>query len=180
MWRITIATLAALLSVGSVLALARPDAADEAPKAPEFPAKAEWVQGGPLKMADLHGRVVVLHFWTNGCINCVHNYPVYRAWQKKYAGKDVTLVGVHTPEFTWEAPASRVRARARQNDLQFPIVLDTDAAVWKGWGNRFWPAIYLIDKRGRVRHRWEGELHLKTAEGKAFAAHVDELLAEKP
>jgi peroxiredoxin len=148
--------------------------------APEFPAGVEWLQGGPLKLADLRGRVTVLHFWTNGCVNCIHNYPTYRAWQEKYAGKEVTIVGVHTPEFDREAPAERVRDRAKANGLKFPIVLDDKARVWKAWGNRYWPAVYLIDRKGRVRYRWEGELHLDTAAGKRFAAHIDELLAEKP
>jgi thiol-disulfide isomerase/thioredoxin len=150
------------------------------PAAPEFPKGVEWVQGGPLKLANLRGRVTVLHFWTNGCINCIHNYPVYRAWQEKYPAKDVTLVGVHTPEFDREAPAERVKAKARANGLKFPVVLDDKARVWKAWGNRYWPSIYLIDKKGRVRYRWEGELHLDTADGKRFARHIDELLAEKP
>jgi thiol-disulfide isomerase/thioredoxin len=147
---------------------------------PELPEGAEWVQGGPLKLADLRGRVVVLHFWTNGCINCIHNYPVYRSWQEKYAGKDLTILGVHTPEFAWEAPAARVRSKARDNGLKFPIVLDPDNKIWRAWGNRYWPSIYLIDKSGQVRYRWEGELHLDTAAGKRFARRVDELLAEKP
>jgi thiol-disulfide isomerase/thioredoxin len=148
--------------------------------APEFPREAEWVQGGPLKLEDLKGRVVVVHFWTNGCINCIHNYPVYRAWQKKYAAKDVTIIGVHTPEFAWEAPARRVRNKARDNDLKFPIVLDSESRIWNAWGNRYWPSIYLIDKTGRVRYRWEGELHTTAAAGKRFAMRIDELLAEKP
>jgi peroxiredoxin len=147
--------------------------------APEFPAGAEWVQGGPLKLADLRGRVAVVHFWTNGCINCIHNYPAYRAWQAKYDTKQVTIVGVHTPEFDWEALAKRVRQKAKDNGLKFPVVLDPDAKVWKAWGNRYWPAVYLVDKKGQVRYAWEGELHLDTAAGKRFAAHIDELLAEK-
>ena len=147
--------------------------------APEFPDGAEWVQGGPLRLDDLRGRVVVLHFWTNGCSNCIHNYPVYREWQQTYAKKDITLIGVHTPEFAWEAPAEKVRSKARENGLTFPIVLDRNNTIWAAWSNRYWPAIYLIDKRGGVRHRWEGELHLDTREGKQFAAHIDELLAER-
>jgi peroxiredoxin len=147
--------------------------------APELPKGAEWVQGGPLKLADLRGRVAVLHFWTNGCVNCTHNYPVYRSWQDRYAGKDVTIIGVHTPEFAWEAPAQRVRARAKENGLKFPIVLDPDNKVWTAWGNQYWPSIYLIDRSGQVRYRWQGELHPATADGRRFARRIDELLAEK-
>jgi peroxiredoxin len=158
------------------------EAADGVPArpAPEFPGGLEWLQSKPLKLADLRGRVVVVHFWTNGCINCIRNYPAYRDWQTRYAGKGVTIVGVHTPEFRSEAPAARVRARARENGLKFPLVLDRGARVWRAWGNRYWPTIYLVDKKGRVRYRWEGEIHLDTAAGRGFARHIDELLAEKP
>ncbi len=183
MGRTILVAILGVLLLGAAIALTHlwpVHGAEARPKlAPEFPDKAEWVQGGPLKLADLRGRVVVVHFWTNGCINCIHNYPVYRAWQKKYPAKEVTIIGIHTPEFPWEAAADRVRTRARDNQLKFPIVLDRDSTIWNRWGNRYWPAIYLLDKKGRVRHAWEGELHLSTDEGKAFATHIDELLAEK-
>jgi peroxiredoxin len=182
---VSVAVLGGAAFVRALPGAEGPAAADDgtavtATPAPEFPKEVEWAQGGPLTLADLKGRVVVLHFWTNGCINCIHNYPAYRAWQEKYAGKDVAIVGVHTPEFAREAPAQRVRAKAKANGLKFPIVLDDKARVWKAWGNRYWPTVYLIDRQGRVRHRWEGELHLDTAAGQRFAARIDELLAEMP
>jgi len=105
---------------------------------------------------------------------------VYRAWQEKYAGKDVTIIGVHTPEFASETNANRVRNKARDNGLKFPIVIDNDKKIWKSWDNSYWPSIYLIDKKGQVRYHWDGELHLKTEDGRRFAARIDELLAEKP
>jgi thiol-disulfide isomerase/thioredoxin len=149
-------------------------------EAPEFPEGLKWLQGGPLKLADQRGRVVVVHFWTNGCVNCAHNYPVYRAWHEKYDAKKVAIVGVHTPEFDWEAPAERVEKKASENGLKFPIVLDPDLQIWKAWSNQCWPAIYLVDKKGLARYRWEGELDLDTAAGKRFAARIDQLLDEKP
>jgi thiol-disulfide isomerase/thioredoxin len=148
--------------------------------APEFPAGLEWLQGGPLKLADLRGRVAVVHFWTNGCANCIHNYPVYRAWQDKYDSKKVAIIGVHTPEFAREAVPARIRSKARENGLKFSIVLDPDSKVWREWNNRYWPSIYLVDKKGHIRYRWEGELHLDTVDGKRFAARIDELVDEKP
>jgi peroxiredoxin len=147
--------------------------------APEFPDGVEWLQGGPLKLADLHGKVVVLHFWTNGCANCIHNYPVYRDWWEKYAGKGLTIIGVHTPEFAREADPKVIRAKARNNSLKYPIVLDPESRIWKAWKNQYWPSIYLIDKAGQVRYRWEGELHTDKNADKQFAGHLDELLAEK-
>jgi thiol-disulfide isomerase/thioredoxin len=147
---------------------------------PEFPPGIPWVQTEPLKLANLRGRVVVVHFWTFGCINCIHNYPVYKAWQEKYTGKGVTIIGVHTPEFANEADIARIRAKARENGLKFPIAVDNDRSVWNSWGNRYWPSIYLVDKKGQIRYRWEGELHLQDQEGRQFASRIDELLAEKP
>jgi thiol-disulfide isomerase/thioredoxin len=147
---------------------------------PEFPPGAEWLQSKPIKLADLRGRVVIVHFWTFGCSNCIHNYPVYKIWQEKYPEKDLTIVGVHTPEFAHEANGTRVETKARENGLKFPIVIDNDQAIWNRWNNRYWPSVYLIDRQGRLRYHWEGELHLAESAGRKFAGRIDELLAEKP
>jgi len=155
-----------------------PASQTEATLAPEFPKEIQWVQSEPLKISDLRGQVVVVHFWTLGCINCIHNYPVYKAWQEKYADKGVTIIGVHTPEFTHEADVARVQASARDNGLKFPIAIDNDHVIWNSWGNQYWPGIFLIDKKGHVRYHWDGELHLDTDEGRQFASRIDELLAE--
>jgi peroxiredoxin len=149
--------------------------------APEFAGVTAWVNGEPLTMNGLRGKVVVLHFWTFGCVNCQHNYATYRAWQEKYADKGVVLVGVHTPEFPAEANLARVKAKAKANKLVFPIAVDNTGQTWRAWGNRFWPTVYLIDKSGAVRYRWEGELTEKGMKGdEAMARKIDELLAEKP
>jgi thiol-disulfide isomerase/thioredoxin len=132
--------------------------AEDARPAPELPKDGRWLQSDPLQWKDLKGRVVVLHFWTFGCVNCQRNYPVYKGWLKKYADQKVTILGVHTPEFGSEADVDRVKAKVRENGLSFPV---------------------LIDKKGKVRYRWEGELHLDQADAKRFAGHIDELLAEK-
>jgi thiol-disulfide isomerase/thioredoxin len=168
----------AMKSVESSVPMAAPKELSAA--APEFPADTQWLQSEPLKLSDLHGQVVIVHFWTFGCINCIHNYPVYKAWQEKYAGKGVTIIGVHTPEFVNEANVARIRAKAQDNGLTFPIAIDNGGAIWRKWDNHFWPSIYLIDKAGRVRDHWEGELHLETVAGRQFASRIDALLAEKP
>jgi thiol-disulfide isomerase/thioredoxin len=155
-------------------------AANEAARVPpEFPKGSQWLQSKPLKLADLRGHVVVVHFWTFGCTNCIHNYPVYKAWHEKYAGNQVTLIGVHTPEFAREADVDTVRAKAKANGLNFPIVIDNDSVIWKNFGNRYWPSIYLVDKKGRVRYQWDGELDLNNPDGRRFAARIDELRQEK-
>jgi peroxiredoxin len=183
-WALVIALVG--VAVGVVLVLRRPmaQASPEAPAevrttAPEFAQGTAWLQSDPLTMASLRGQVVVVHFWTFGCINCVHNYPVYKAWQRKYAGKGVTIVGIHTPEFKREADVKQIRAQAERHGLNFPIALDHDERNWKAWNNRYWPSIYLIDKKGQVRYRWEGELHLDSVEGRQFSSRIDELQAEQ-
>jgi thiol-disulfide isomerase/thioredoxin len=127
--------------------------------APDFATETTWVNSKPLKLADQMGKVVVVHFWTNGCINCIHNYPHYRAWTEKYKdNKGLLIVGIHSPEFEAEKDVDRIKDRAARNRLTFAIAVDNEMANWKAWGNTSWPCIYLVDKAGRVRYRWEGEL----------------------
>jgi thiol-disulfide isomerase/thioredoxin len=146
--------------------------------APEFTGVTAWVNSKPLRVADQKGKVVVVHFWTNGCINCIHNYPHYRAWQQKYKGeKHFLIIGVHTPEFDAEKDVDRIKDRMARNKLTFAVAVDNRGANWKAWGNQYWPAIYLVDKNGNIRHRWEGELG--DAGYKKVTAQIDKLLAEK-
>jgi peroxiredoxin len=176
-----------VLAIALVIFLRRPSARAEADSpekvemdAPEFAKDTEWLQSKPLTMASLRGQVVVVHFWTFGCINCIHNYPAYKAWQEKYAGKGVTIVGIHTPEFEREADVKKIRAKAEENGLKFPIVVDKDSQNWKNWKNQYWPSVYLIDKKGKVRYRWEGELDSEKTKGEALMRErIEELLAEK-
>lgn len=150
----------------------------QAPELEERPAD-EWLNSEPLKLADLRGKVVVLHFWAFGCINCIHNQPHYKNWHEKYAGKGVTVIGVHTPETEREKDFDAVRKSAEEKGLKFPIVMDKDARTWKTWDNRWWPCTYLIDKKGIVRYRWDGELNWKNAKGEAaMRKKIEELLAE--
>jgi peroxiredoxin len=175
--------ITAVVLLGSGLgiwaAIGRGGDGEKAPAAPEFSGVSQWINSQPLKLADQKGRVVVVHFWTNGCINCIHNYPHYRAWQDKYKdNKDLALVGVHTPEFDAEKDVARIKERATKNRLTFAIAVDNDRATWKAWGNRCWPCVYLVDKAGKIRYRWEGELG---DDGyKTMTKRVDLLLAESP
>lgn len=158
----------------------RPEAGGAKPTpAPELTGATEWLNTKPLKLADQKGKVVVVHFWTNGCINCVHNYPHYRSWQDRYKDtKNFLLVGVHTPEFEAEKGADRIKDRMAKNKLTFAVAIDNDKAVWKAWDNEYWPCIYVIDAAGNVRHKHEGELG---DDGyKATTKVIDDLLAEAP
>jgi peroxiredoxin len=150
----------------------------EAPELEERPAE-EWINSKPLKLADLRGQVVVLHFWTFGCINCIHNQPHYKSWHEKFSEKGVTIIGVHTPETDGERNINSVRKSAKDKGLKYPIVIDQDAKTWNTWGNRWWPCTYLIDKNGIVRYRWDGELNWKKTKGESMMRKkIEELLAE--
>jgi thiol-disulfide isomerase/thioredoxin len=110
-------------------------------------------------MAGQKSKVVVIHFWTNGCSNCIHNYPHYRAWQDKYKdNKNLLIIGIHTPEFDAEKDVGRIKERMAKNKLTFAVAVDNEGSNWKAWGNRYWPSVYLVDKAGNIRYRWEGEL----------------------
>jgi thiol-disulfide isomerase/thioredoxin len=152
---------------------------EKLPDAPEFKDIDDWLNGKALKMADQKGKIVIVHFWTHGCINCIHNYPHYRAWQEKYKGNDEFLmIGVHTPEFDSEKETKRIKEQAEKNKLTFPIAIDNSTSTWKAWNNRYWPCVYLVDGNGKVRTYWEGELG---DEGyKKMTAKIDELLKDLP
>jgi peroxiredoxin len=144
--------------------------------APEFAKIAAWINSEPLKVADLKGKVVVIHFWTHGCINCINNYPHYRKWVADFKDKDMTMVGVHTPEFDREKDLDRIKKKIKENDLTFPVAVDNKGATWAAWRNRYWPCVYLVDRTGTVRYHWEGELGEK---GEAIMRkRLEELLAE--
>jgi peroxiredoxin len=149
--------------------------------APEFRGVTRWINSEPLSMSGLRGKVVLVHFWTNGCYNCVNNYPHYRAWQERYAGKDVVIVGIHTPETPGEQDVERIKAQADKHGLKFPIAVDNDGANWKAWNNRYWPTVYVVDRRGRVRYGWEGELNYQGQAGEErVRSLVEALLKERP
>jgi peroxiredoxin len=151
-------------------------------KAPELQERAagEWFNSPPLKLADLRSQVVILHFWTFGCINCRHNDAAYKAWHQKFSGEGVTMIGVHTSETEHERDLKRLKKSIDERGLKFPVVVDKDGKTWATWSNRWWPSIYLIDKQGFVRYRWDGELGWKGAKGKAIMEKkIAELLAEE-
>jgi len=148
--------------------------------APELRDVQTWINSEPLSLERLRGQVVALHFWTFGCINCIHNYPSYKNWYEEFSGKGLTIVGVHTPETEGEKVVDTIRRRARENGLAFPIAVDGELRNWQAWSNNIWPAVYLIDKKGHVRYWWYGELNWQGAEGEAYMrSKILELMAEK-
>lgn len=131
---------------------------DQGPvRAPEFPADVQWLQGGPLRLAGLRGKPVLIDFWDYTCVNCLHTLPYVKEWHRRYQSLGLTVIGVHTPEFSFAREAANVLRAVRAHDIQYPIVLDSDFAVWQAYANRYWPAKYLIDGNGYLRYYHFGE-----------------------
>lgn len=111
----------------------------------------------PLTLAGLEGRVVLVDFWTYSCINCQRTLPHLEAWDKAYRGAGLTIIGVHTPEFAFEKVRGNVRSNLAELGVSYPVALDDDYGTWNAYGNQYWPAEYLIDAEGTVRHVEFGE-----------------------
>jgi len=150
-------------------------------KAPELVDSGEWLNSAPLTIKALAGKVVVLHFYAFGCSNCINNYPTYLDWQERFRDKDVVILGIHAPETAAEHESSAVKTKADHAGFEFPILIDGTKANWTAWGNSMWPSVYLVDKRGYLRHFWPGELKWQGATGDQWMrARIEELLAEPP
>ena len=116
----------------------------------------EWLNSPRLTANSLNGKVVLVDFGTYTCINWLRTLPYVRAWTHKYQ-EALTVIGVHTPEFPFEHNVNNVRRAVQQLRLEFPIVIDNDYSIWRAFDNKYWPALYLVDARGRVRHQQFGE-----------------------
>jgi thiol-disulfide isomerase/thioredoxin len=116
-----------------------------------------WINSPPLTAKSLRGKVVLVDFWTYSCINCLRTLPYVRAWAEKYRAQGLVVIGVHAPEFAFEKDPANVRAAVRDLDVAYPVALDNDRAIWRGFDNRYWPAHYFIDGRGRIRYHHFGE-----------------------
>src|SRR5713226_416237 len=144
--------------------------------APAFVGTERWFNtpgGRPLTLASLRGQVVLIDFWTYTCINCIRTFPYLKALYAKYHADGFEIVGVHTPEFSFEHDAGNVAAAIEQNGLRYPVVQDNNYATWNAYGNQYWPADYLIDASGVVRYTHFGEGDYAKGE-----AAVRELLAQ--
>jgi cytochrome c biogenesis protein CcdA/thiol-disulfide isomerase/thioredoxin len=128
--------------------------------APEFTETQDWFNTPgrrPLTLSSLHGRVVLVDFWTYTCINCIRTLPYLRAWDAAYRRDGLEIVGVETPEFSFEHDAGNVANAIEQFGLRYPVVQDNNMGTWNAYGNQYWPADYLIDARGQVRYVAFGE-----------------------
>jgi cytochrome c biogenesis protein CcdA/thiol-disulfide isomerase/thioredoxin len=129
-------------------------------RAPGFSRISHWLNtpgDRPLSLAALRGKVVLIDFWTYSCINCLRTLPHLEAWDRAYRKDGLVIVGVHTPEFAFEHSLSNVRSATRRLGVRYPVALDNDYGTWDAYSNQYWPAEYLLDRRGHVRHVHFGE-----------------------
>jgi thiol-disulfide isomerase/thioredoxin len=133
----------------------------------------EWINSPPLTAEDLRGKVVLVQFWTYSCVNWIRTMPYLRAWARKYRDKGLVVIGVHAPEFGFEHELPNVRWGTKEFDVDYPVAVDNDFAIWRAFGNQYWPALYFVDGHGKVRHRHFGEGEYEQSE-----RVIQELLAE--
>jgi thiol-disulfide isomerase/thioredoxin len=146
--------------------------------APDFTDTQRWFNtpgGRPLSIHELtsQDKVVLLDFWTYTCINCLRTLPYLRAWDSTYRDDGLVIVGVHAPEFAFEKDAGNVEEAIADDEIRYPVVQDNDLGTWTAYGNRYWPAKYLIGSDGQVRYVHFGEGAYETTE-----AAIRSLLAE--
>ncbi|WP_237180110.1 thioredoxin family protein [Rhodoplanes sp. Z2-YC6860] len=117
----------------------------------------EWLNSGPLTASALRGKVVLVDFWTYTCINWRRTAPYVRAWAEKYKDQGLVVVGVHSPEFAFEKNVSNIRWAVKDMKIDYPVAVDSEHVIWRAFSNQYWPALYFIDAKGRVRYQYFGE-----------------------
>jgi thiol-disulfide isomerase/thioredoxin len=140
---------------------------------PSLTGATEWLNSAPLTPASLRGKVVLINFWTFSCINSLRQLPYLRAWAAKYKNQGLVVVGVQAPEFEFEKNLDDVRWARKSMELDYPIAIDNDHAIWRAFNNNAWPALYYVDATGRIRHHQLGEGNYDRAE-----LVIQQLLAE--
>jgi thiol-disulfide isomerase/thioredoxin len=125
--------------------------------APDFTGADHWFNSPPLNIDKLRGKVVLVEFWTRECINCIDALPHVKTLYDKYASQGLVVVGVHTPEYDEERDPALLQKAIDQYHITWPVAADNSYRIWNAYGNRYWPAIYLIDQRGHVVYYHVGE-----------------------
>jgi thiol-disulfide isomerase/thioredoxin len=154
-------TVAAAASVAA-LTFAAPGAGGDVPagevrQAPAFQNIDTWINSPPLKLDELRGKVVLVEFWTYTCINCLNHLPYVKAWHEKYKDQGLVVVGVHTPEFAFEKSTRNVQDAVQRLQIRHAVAQDNSYATWRAFNNQYWPAVYLIDKQGKIVYSHFGE-----------------------
>lgn len=149
--------------------------------APEFThtSNDEWINSEPLVTGDLHGKVVLLDFWTFSCWNCYRSFPWLNAMETRLEPRGLQVIGVHTPEFDHEKVRKNIVARVEKFQLRHPIMIDNDHSYWRAMNNRYWPAFYIIDKKGCIKAAFFGETHEGDDQARRIEELIEKLLAEQ-
>ena len=167
-------TVAVLWSVSNNYMIKTSAAAQMVDKpAPSIQAK-KWLNATELTNEMLRGKVYLVEFWTFGCYNCVNVEPYVKQWHNKYKSKGFEVVSVHSPEFAHEKDIDNVRDYVKRKSIHYPVAIDNDFSIWNRFNNRYWPAMYLVDKKGIIRYTHFGEGRYSTTE-----AMINILLSEK-
>ena len=151
-----IAFVLVLIAVSVVVGWGRLALSGVGGPAPEITGQV-WLNATPKRIADLKDKVVLVEFWTFGCYNCRNVEPYVKQWHNKYAEQGLVVIGVHTPESSYERSVSALEEYLHKQQIRYPVVTDNDFATWERYGNRAWPAVYLIDKQGLIRYTHIGE-----------------------
>jgi len=124
---------------------------------PSLGGATEWLNSAPLDPAELRGHAVLVNFWTFTCINWLRQEPYVRGWSQAYRDDGLVVIGVHTPEFSFEHEIDRVRQATKERDIDYPVAVDNDYAIWSAFANQYWPALYFVDADGIIRDQHFGE-----------------------
>jgi thiol-disulfide isomerase/thioredoxin len=153
--------------------------ASAADKAPEFThtSASEWLNSKPLRLKDLHGKVVLIEFWAFECVNCRRTVAWVHNVQERYADRGLIVIGVHTPELPEERSADNVRAAVATQKITHPVMLDGNYSYWQAIGNQYWPAFYVVDAQGRIAARAIGEMHVGEPRARDFEREIEDVLA---
>jgi thiol-disulfide isomerase/thioredoxin len=151
------------MAIGGVLAIliagvlsSAPVVASERIAAP-LTGATHWLNSAPLSSEMLRGKVVLVDFWTYSCSNCLNALPHVKGWDEKYRAQGLVVIGVHTPEFPAEMDQHNVEQAIRRLGVTYPVAMDNQYAIWNAYGNKYWPAQYLLDAQGRLRYQHYGE-----------------------
>ncbi|GIM96537.1 redoxin family protein [Paractinoplanes toevensis] len=127
------------------------------PQLPSFTGAAAWLNSAPLSPQQVRGRVVLVNFWTLTCINWLRQEPYVRAWSRAYRNDGLVVIGVHTPEFGFEHDVDGVKRAVEVREIDYPVAVDNDYAIWSAFDNHYWPALYFADRDGGLRDFHFGE-----------------------
>ncbi len=134
----------------------------------------------PITLASRRGKVTIVEFYATTCSNCIANFSAYNKWHDDLKNQGVEVIGVHTPETSFERDPKNVASQAKKYGINYPILIDANSKNWQNYNQQYWPTIYVVDKAGKIRSKWEGELESGGGKGTAkITAQVQQLLAEK-